>query len=335
MYSSLSCRYHVERYTVGWICTISTEVVAACLFLDEEHERPEYVSDNDSNDYTLGKMAGHHVVIAARPAHEYGLESAACVATDLLSSFPNIKVVLLVGIGGGAPSDTHDIRLGDVVVSTSRDETSGVCQYDFDKAIQGCGFQQTGFLARPPTEVLMAVSQSEANYLLKGHNIEGNIRTILEKKPSLRERYNRPPIETDHLYKAAHNCKDSCEKLCGTQSSVTIERRERDDDEDNPSIHYGPIASASQLMNDALVRNTIAKEKGILCFETSAAGLTNWIPSLVIRGICDYSDSHRNEKWHGYAAMTAAAYAKDLLETMPSSWVENEGQTENPSSSSE
>ncbi|KAL3444390.1 hypothetical protein BJX65DRAFT_310973 [Aspergillus insuetus] len=44
-----------------------------------------------------------------------------------------------------------------------------------------------------------------------------------------------------------------------------------------------------------------------------AAGLMNTYPCLVIRGICDYADSHKNKAWQGYAAATAAAFAKELL----------------------
>ena len=44
-----------------------------------------------------------------------------------------------------------------------------------------------------------------------------------------------------------------------------------------------------------------------------AAGLMDNFPCLVIRGICDYSDAHKNKKWQPYAAATAAAYAKELL----------------------
>jgi nucleoside phosphorylase len=65
-------------------------------------------------------------------------------------------------------------------------------------------------------------------------------------------------------------------------------------------------------MKDALTRDTFA-ERGVLCFETEATGLMNHFPCLVIRGICDYADTHKNDKWQGHAAMTAAAYAKDLL----------------------
>jgi nucleoside phosphorylase len=44
-----------------------------------------------------------------------------------------------------------------------------------------------------------------------------------------------------------------------------------------------------------------------------AAGLMNNFPCAVIRGICDYADSHKNKLWQPYAAATAAAYAKYLL----------------------
>ncbi|KAJ5021737.1 hypothetical protein J3E73DRAFT_434813 [Bipolaris maydis] len=46
---------------------------------------------------------------------------------------------------------------------------------------------------------------------------------------------------------------------------------------------------------------------GVLCFEMEAAGLMNSFPCLVIRGICDYADSHKNKKWQPYAAGIAAA----------------------------
>ena len=38
---------------------------------------------------------------------------------------------------------------------------------------------------------------------------------------------------------------------------------------------------------------------------------------LVIRGICDYADSHKNKTWQPYAAATAAACAKEILSLVP------------------
>ena len=92
-----------------------------------------------------------------------------------------------------------------------------------------------------------------------------------------------------------------------------LTRPERSEDEDNPSIHYGLIASANQIMRDATVRDKLAAEKEVLCFETEAAGVMNYFPCLVVRGISNYADTHANEEWEGYAAMAAVAYTKDLL----------------------
>jgi nucleoside phosphorylase len=143
--------------------------VAAQEFLDEEHEGPTFVSPNDTNDYTLGKIGEHNVVIAVLPDGEYGIASAASVATNMLSSFPNVRIGLMVGIGGGVPSEKHDIRLGDVVVSASRDGEGGVFQYDFGKSIQGQCFQCTRFLNQPPTTLRTAMTVIQAQHKRKGH----------------------------------------------------------------------------------------------------------------------------------------------------------------------
>jgi nucleoside phosphorylase len=70
-------------------------------------------------------------------------------------------------------------------------------------------------------------------------------------------------------------------------------------------------------MKDSETRDRLAERHGILCFETEAAGVLDGLPTLVIRGICDYSDSHKHKQWQGYAALTAAAYARVLLSGLP------------------
>ena len=57
-------------------------------------------------------------------------------------------------------------------------------------------------------------------------------------------------------------------------------------------------------MKDAVTRDRRIKEHDALCFEMEAAGLMNDFPCVMIRGICDYSDSHKNDAWQGYAAVT-------------------------------
>ncbi|KAL7796140.1 hypothetical protein V8C37DRAFT_23337 [Trichoderma ceciliae] len=321
-----------EDYAVGWICAISTEYVSARAFLDEKHEGPEYVSPNDNNDYTLGRIGKHNVVIAVLPDGEYGTASAAIVARDMSHSFPNVRIGLMVGIGGGAPSMKHDIRLGDIVVSAPRDGEGGVFQYDFGKTIQNQSFQHTQFLNQPPLILRTAANGLKAQYKEDGHRLEEAINTILNEKPRLRQEYKRPEPSSDRLYKSGvvHPVDEiSCAAICGDDPSSLLPRTERTGYDDNPAIHYGTIASANQLMKDATIRDRLAAEKGVLCFEMEAAGLMNHFPCLVIRGICDYSDSHKNKEWQGYAAMAAAAYAKDLLIRIPPNKVQAEKKISN------
>ncbi|KAL7908566.1 purine and uridine phosphorylase [Trichoderma velutinum] len=289
--------------------------------LEGKHQLPDYVSPNDNNSYVLGRIGKHNVVIAVLPHGEYGISSAASVARDMLHTFPNIRIGLMVGIGGGAPSEKHDIRLGDVVVSVPRDGKGCVLQYDFGKTIQSQTFQPTGFLNQAPIILRTAVSGLESQYEISGHTIQETIDGILDSIPRLRSKYKRPNPDTDRLYRSnvihSTDHDTSCRSHCGNDPPNLIVRPKRDISEDDPAIHYGLIASASQLMRDAEVRDKLVAEREILCFETEAAGLMNHFPCLVIRGICDYADTHTNAEWRGYAAMVAAAYAKDLLCRIP------------------
>jgi hypothetical protein len=84
------------------------------------------------------------------------------------------------------------------------------------------------------------------------------------------------------------------------------------------------IASANQLIKDANLRDKLSAENNVLCFEMEAAGLMNQLSCIVVRGICDYSDTHKNKVWQDYAAMAAAAYAKDLLRKVAPNKIEAE-----------
>ncbi|EXM16408.1 hypothetical protein FOTG_15287 [Fusarium oxysporum f. sp. vasinfectum 25433] len=316
-----------QKYTVGWICAVTTEFVAARAFFDEKHDQLETIADNDNNNYALGKIGKHNVIMAVLPKSEYGTTSAATVARDMLRSFPNIRFGLMVGIGGGAPNAKHDIRLGDVIVSTRGSGKGGVFQYDYGKAIQEHAFVTTGSLNQPPQLLLTALSGLEAEYELEGHQLSAHIDRALEQWPRLRQKYSRPSPDSDRLYRPDVVHTDSskkCGDVCSNDPAYLVDRKERGEQKDDPAIHYGLIASANQLMKDALARDKLAASMDVLCFEMEAAGLMNHFPCLVIRGICDYSDSHKSKEWQGFAAMMAAAYAKDLLRQIPPSKVEAE-----------
>lgn len=320
-----------KDYTVGWICAIEPEFVAAQAFLDEEHDQPITQDAQDSNGYALGKMGAHSVVIAGLPDGEYGTDTAATVAKDMLRSFPNIRIGLMVGIGGGAPSSKHDVRLGDVVVSRPGGGTGGVFNYDFGKVIQNQAFLETRFLNQPPDWIRTKVGLLKSRHALRGHNLEDKVNRVLEKWPSLRKGYTRP-TSMDTLYKSTFIHRqaiknDECE-VCGKDPLNLEDRPMRNNDADDLVIHYGLIASANKLIKDAVIRDKLADEREVLCFEMEAAGLMNRFPCLVIRGICDYTDTHKNKKWQGFAAMMAAAYAKDLLALISPSNIEAQARIE-------
>lgn len=320
-------------YTIGWISAISTELLAAKLFLDTIPRRPETQDAHDDNIYSLGKIGGHNVVMACLPKSDYGTTAATVVATNMLRSFPNIRFGLMVGIGGGAPSSKNNMHLGDIVISSPSNGYGGVFQYDFGKTIQNKLFTETKFLNQPPAVLRAAMSELQTQHTAYGHKYEAEIVRLLETsgmKRAARMDFSRPPPTSDRLYRPLYvHARDdkSCEEKCGDNPKHLVPRPKRDDPEDGEDfavVHYGLIASGNQLIKDATVRDDLVRDKGVLCFEMEAAGLMNNFPCLVIRGICDYSDSHKNKKWQGFAAMMAASYAKDLLLQIVPGQVEGE-----------
>jgi nucleoside phosphorylase len=301
-------RFQREAYTVGWVCALPVELAAAQEMLDEEHEDLEQ-DETDSNLYSLGSVGGHKVVLACLPAGQTGNNSAAAVAMQMKASFKGIRFGLMVGIGGGVPSEEVDIRLGDVVISQPVQAFGGVVQYDFGKATPS-GFERTGSLNTPPPILLNAVSKMQANHLRRRSNLHDYV-----CKLSHFPEFTRASAGPDILFEATYNHVGgrTCES-CSADKRVTRQSEEREE----IIIHYGTIASGNQVMRDGTTRDTVsAKLGGILCFEMEAAGLINTYPCLVIRGICDYADSHKNKKWQGYAAGTAAACAKEVLSVIP------------------
>ena len=109
-----------REFTIGWICRLEIELAVSQEMLDEVYQDlPQ--DESDLNTYTLGRIGLHNVVLACLPS---GI--AASMAKELLRSFPNIQLGLMVGVGGGAPghpSDDpmEDVHLGDVVVSKPGD----------------------------------------------------------------------------------------------------------------------------------------------------------------------------------------------------------------------
>ncbi|KAI1348570.1 hypothetical protein F5Y01DRAFT_306659 [Xylaria sp. FL0043] len=318
-------------YTVGWVCALSKEQTAATAMLNEIH--PDLPADsNDANAYTLGSIGSHNIVIACLPSGKIGTNSAATVATQMIRSFPAIRFGLMVGISGGIPSKA---QLGDVVVSVPGGEHPGVIQWDLGKAQHGNNFKRTGALNNPPSILLTALGKLATRHEMRGSEAETFVDDMEKRWPKLSSRYQKPSPETDVVADPS--------RLDQVESATPLKEPRRSDesaqgleakrlsDQDNSMhcisndlekrqpremlVHHGLIASGNRVVKDADFRDQVNTSLGgeVLCFEMEAAGLMNNFPCIVIRGICDYADSHKEKTWQEYAAAIAAAFAKELL----------------------
>ncbi|KAJ0165377.1 hypothetical protein CTA2_11450 [Colletotrichum tanaceti] len=297
-----------ERYTVAVVCAIEFEMSAVRYMLDREHPSLP-TKEGDSNIYVLGELSGHDVVLACLPGSQ-GKGAAATVATNMARTFPSIKWRFFVGIGGGVPSSGHDIRLGDVVVSMPEGQYGGVVQYDLGKETDE-GFILKGFLTPPPPLLRGAVVKMRSDHLVSENKVEDFLSAMLERGRRLSV-YRRPSSNLDVLFEAgyAHRPENATCEECDVQKRIARARREFE----GPEIHYGLIASGDRVVRSTTKRGEILRTVGdVLCFEMEAAGLMTEFPCIVIRGISDYADSHKNDDWQRYAAATAAACTKELL----------------------
>ncbi len=307
-----------QDYTVAWLCALAwSEQVAAIRMLDEQHEDlPQ--PDGDYNTYTYGSIKGHNIIIACLPLGQPGTISASILVGSLPTSFPNLRIHLLVGIGGGIPHDSpaadpgKDVRLGDVVVGVAeKPGVAGVVQYDFERDHGGGNRELLGVLDKPDRRLLTALGKLFSLYALG----TSNFNVHLERLRGLKFDFTRPTRYTDRLYSSSYehlgtgpismDC-DSC------LAEGLILRRERL--ESDAVVHQGQILSGDSVIKNTPRRDELSRRfPNARCFEMEAAGVMDQTHCLVIRGISDYADSHKNQHWQPYAAGTAAAFAREFL----------------------
>ncbi|KAH8805436.1 Pfs domain protein [Xylogone sp. PMI_703] len=289
---------HQKDYTVGWICASEVALKAAQALLDSTHSPLESQHKSDDNSYTLGSIGKHNVAITCLPGT--GAIHAAVVSKSMQITFPNLRFGLLVGTGGGVPSDENDIRVGDVAVSLPTGRSGGVVQYDFGKMLVD-GFQRLGTLNKPPILLRNAVIKPKISTEYRKGNLERNAKM-----------WSYPTWEEDNLFKPTFHHNEHCPCKLSIEHNPEMIPRERRSSY-FPEIFYGNIASGNMVMKNAVERDRLAKEDDIICFEMEAAGLMDHFPCLVIRGVSNYADSHKNDTWTYYASAVASAYAKKLL----------------------
>ncbi len=334
-------------FKIAIVCALPLEADAVKAVFDKRWDDKEDVygkAPRDPNAYATGTIGRHNVVLAHMPG--MGQESAATVAANCRSSFEGIRLALVVGICGGVPKTPtgEEILLGDVVIS------EGLVPYTFGRQYPGHFIRkdtpQDNF-GRPNTEIRMLLAK------LKGRgdrkNLECRMSDFLNVwDAEIGGTATYPGVNEDSLFEAGyrhkHQISRSCiicashvensDSICDQASELSCELlqcdathlvpRERlaeyitNDKQPRPRVHFGLVASGSFVMKSGMDRDAIAKKEDVLAFEMEGVGVWDTFPCLVIKGVCDYADSHKNKKWQTYAAATAATCMKAFLENWAS-----------------
>lgn len=303
------------------------ELLPAILMLDDENETPDDIDNEaDENTYKFGIMAGHNVVLATCPQGMTGNVNVSSITGPLSKTFPNIRITLLVGIGGGVPqpdkfSDPiNDVRLGDVVVGwpTSASGTGAVVYHEYGRS-KVDGFEITGSLDRPHAVLLKALPFLKVDHI-RGRTTFHEHMAKLQDNPLLGKQFTYPGLEHDLLFESTYKHAGTYKSNCTVCDGGKLVKREPRSESDKELFvyHQGRIATGNSVIMDGNLRDSISNKcNGALCIEMEAAGADVNGRVLVIRGISDYADSHKSDLWRPYAAAKAVAFARELLGRIP------------------
>ncbi|KAK5057840.1 hypothetical protein LTR84_011841 [Exophiala bonariae] len=295
---------------------------------DDEGKRYGKAS-GDPNEYTTGMIGEHNVVLAHMPG--MGTTSAAAVSAARVS-FPSIVLAIVVGICGAAPfgNNHQEILLGDVVISKA------LVQYDFGRQHPG-GFERKtdvqASIGRPSPE-LRAIQARLATTQHK-QRMRRNLTRYLQEIQQTLPGTVCPGREYDVLYRSSyihqHHPSANCQKcsevgeICevalhancddlGCQANMREERKRMAGPSTiDPEIHFGIVASGNAVIRSGEYRDQLVKAEGVIGFEMEGVGVWDYFPTIIIKGVCDYADSHKQKGWQSYAAAAAAACTKAFL----------------------
>ncbi|UKZ83913.1 hypothetical protein TrVFT333_011728 [Trichoderma virens FT-333] len=323
-----------HEFNIALICALPLEASIVSALFDAQYDAEKYGKEqSDTNAYSMGAFDSHNVVLVHMP--NMGKVAAATAAAHLRASFPGIQLALVVGICGGAPFGPSELLLGDVIIS------EGLVQYDLGRRLPNTFVRKDTpgeNLPRPRPEVRAILAKlktiqgqsqlqkqiSEHLQLLRQRSdltipYPGPVNDQLFKPKYLHR--HRPPLECticanvdrDDICYAAIEA--SCEELgCTEMDPRPRSRLIHTSNESQPAIHFRLVATGDTVMRSGEDRDKLVARDKVIAFEMEGAGVwETFSAALVIKGVCDYADSHKNKKWQAYAAATAAAAAKAFL----------------------
>ncbi|KAF4442948.1 MTA/SAH nucleosidase [Fusarium austroafricanum] len=286
-----------EDFGVALICALPLEFDVICMVVDEfwGDEGDEYgKTSKDRNTYYTGRIGRHNAVIALIGM---GKINSATAASNLRSSYPNIRLAILVGVCGGIPLIGQErVCLGDVVISDT------MVQYDFGRQIDHEFIRKKtsdGNSGSAPRDVVNLIDTLKTFFgrrrLLKRTKVFIGELEVAAASNGQAGRYRKPDDVVDG-------------QILGNQVDEDTSKVP------SPVIHFGPMASGDTVMHSAERRDHIVKGEGVIAFEMEGAGIWQELPCIVVKGVADFSDREKTKDWQDYAAAMAAATSKTILE---------------------
>jgi nucleoside phosphorylase len=316
------------EFRTAIICALTLEAEAVEALFDETYDKFGKIYGKrrgDANSYINGRIGKHDVVLCYMPG--MGKGSAASVASSLRVSYTGVQLALVVGICGGAPNPFGDqeIFLGDVIIGNA------LVEYDFGRQYPRGFERKSDALRRPDQEIrtlLAALSTSRARAEFQEEMLH-HLHKIQQQGPRWQH-----PGSADILFEASYHhkhynlpsrcccvdsnlpddiCEETYEKNCNSLGCDENRISRRRDKTGKPSIHIGKVATADMVMKSGEHRDRIISKERVIGFEMEGAGVWDNVSCIIIKGVCDYADSHKNKTWQAYAAATGASTAKAFL----------------------
>ncbi|UKZ73018.1 hypothetical protein TrVFT333_000657 [Trichoderma virens FT-333] len=332
-----------DEFEIAIVCALALEYDGVSLLFDEfwDEDGDSYGrAVGDLNTYTTGRIGKFNVVLALLP--NIGKANTASAVAGLRSSYGSLQLVLLVGICGGVPQvSQNEILLGDVVISKT------VVQYDFCKQYPDDIVRKNTLddnLGKPVKDIrnLLVTLETELG-LERLHERTAYFLRHIQKN---RQNYIYPGTAEDKLFESTYRHKHRASRICICGKSGQLEvcdtardsychelkcedrylvvrarldqKRQLENTNDaraqEPVIHFGAIASGDTVMNSGAHRDEISREQNVIAFETEGAGAWEELPCIIVKGVCNYADCHKSDKWQRFAAATSASAAKAMLE---------------------
>lgn len=333
---------------------IESDAVEALFDVYYEEDFSYGKAQGDLNAYTTGKMAGHNVVLAFMPGmgKVNSANVAAGFRASFPKIKLGIVVGICGGAPDGTDCE-KEVLLGDVIISNAVIQYDFGRQFDNQSVRRDTLQDNLGRPNLEIRAFLKKIKGLRGLRTLKEKTFS-NLEDLCARDDFKESSYPGAENDILHhpTYRHKHHNPDACnvcagcqgpyddvcdkalESSCadlGCQDSLAVSRsriekakgattsRRTPTDEElrearKPFIHFGTVVSGDSVMKSGHHRDEIAKREGAIAFEMEGAGVWDSFPTVVIKSVCDYADSHKNKMWQKYAAATAAACTKAFLE---------------------